>query len=95
MNTQEAPARAVTVELVNATNRTVLATVATDASGNYTLTAPPNTGAFVRAKALSVSTGSGAASWDNQRRSFGTSSSTRSTAPAVTTTAWSGVSRGL
>ena len=64
VNTQEAPARAVTVELVNATNRTVLATVATDASGNYTLTAPPNTSAFVRAKALSVSTGSGAASWD-------------------------------
>ena len=64
VNTQEAPARAVTVELVNATNRTVLATVATDASGNYTLTAPPNTSAFVRAKAVSVSTGSGAASWD-------------------------------
>ena len=36
----------------------------TDASGNYTLTAPANTSAFVRAKALSVSTGSGAASWD-------------------------------
>ena len=46
---------------MNATSRTVLATATTDASGNYTLTAPPNTSAFVRAKALSASTGSGAA----------------------------------
>jgi hypothetical protein len=42
----------------------VLATATTDASGNYTMTAPANTSALVRAKALSVSTGSGAARWD-------------------------------
>jgi len=64
VNTQEAPARGVTVELVDAASRAVIATATTDASGNYTMPAPVNTSALVRAKALSVSTGSGAASWD-------------------------------
>ena len=64
VNTREAPARGVTVELLGATSHAVLATATTDASGNYTMTAPANTSASVRAKALSVSTGSGAASWD-------------------------------
>ena len=64
VNTQEVAARGVAVELVNATSRTVITTATTDTSGNYSLTAPANTNAFVRAKALATSTGSGAASWD-------------------------------
>jgi hypothetical protein len=65
-NTREAPARGVTVELLNATSLAVLATATTDASGNYTMSAPANTSALVRAKALSASTGSGAgaAQWN-------------------------------
>ena len=64
--TVEAPARSVSVELLNAATRAVLATATTDASGNYTMTAPANTSAVVRAKALSTAsgTGPGTARWD-------------------------------
>jgi len=64
--TVEAPARSVSVELLNAANRAVLATATTDASGNYTMTAPANTSAVVRAKALSTAsgTGPGTSRWD-------------------------------
>jgi len=54
-NIQQRPARAVTVELVQACTRAVLATAATDGSGHYSLDAPVGTRAFVRAKARSVS----------------------------------------
>jgi PKD repeat protein len=64
--TFEAPAREVEVELLRASNSDVLATTATDAAGNYSLTGPGNTDAFVRAKALSRFAGTAArpATWD-------------------------------
>jgi len=62
----EAPAREVEVELLRSSDRAVLATTWTDTTGHYSFTAPANTGAFVRAKALSRRTGDSArpASWD-------------------------------
>lgn len=61
-----APAREIEVELLQAGNGAVLATAMTDTSGNYALTAPPNTDVLVRAKALSRVTGTTArpATWD-------------------------------
>ncbi len=63
--TIEAPARGVTVELVQASSGAILTTTSTDASGNYSLTAPVNTNVFVRAKAMSASSGTAAnpATW--------------------------------
>jgi PKD repeat protein len=63
--TFEAPAREVEVELLQASNQTVLATTATDTDGNYSFTTQPNTDVIVRAKALSRYTGSATrpASW--------------------------------
>jgi hypothetical protein len=61
-NTIESPARGVTVELVQSATQAILATTATDASGNYALSGPVNTSVHVRAKALTV--GTGTAAWD-------------------------------
>jgi PKD repeat protein len=64
--TFEAPAREIEVELLLASSQAVLATTATDTSGNYTFTTTPNTDVIVRAKALTRHTGVGGrpASWD-------------------------------
>ena len=64
--TSAAPAREIEVELLQAANQAVLATATTDTSGNYSLTAPPNTDVRVRAKALSRVTGTTTrpAAWD-------------------------------
>lgn len=61
-----APAREIEVELLQAASGAVLATAMTDTSGNYALTAPPNTDVRVRAKALSRVSGTTArpAAWD-------------------------------
>ena len=62
----EAPAREIEVELLQASNQAVLATTATDTSGNYTFTTTPSTDVIVRAKAVTRHTGAAArpASWD-------------------------------
>ena len=64
--TLEAPAREIEVELLAASSSAVLGTTTTDASGNYSLVAPSNTDARVRAKALSRFAGTAArpATWD-------------------------------
>jgi PKD repeat protein len=64
--TFEAPAREIDVELLLASNQTVLATMATDTNGNYSFTTTPNTDVIVRAKALTRHTGvaGGPATWD-------------------------------
>lgn len=51
-NTSAQPIRAAVVELVHSSGGT-LATTTTDSDGNYALTAPANTGVFVRVKAQS------------------------------------------
>jgi len=50
-NTSAQPAREVIVELIPSGGGTALATTTTDSNGNYVLTAPANTSAFVRARA--------------------------------------------
>jgi len=64
--TFEAPAREVEVELLQASNQAVLATVTTDTNGNYALAAPLSTDVIVRAKALSrvAATAARPAAWD-------------------------------
>ena len=64
--TLEAPAREIEVELLAASSSAVLGTTTTDASGYYSLVAPINTDARVRAKALSRFAGTSArpATWD-------------------------------
>ena len=64
--TFQAPAREVDVELLRASDGTVLATTRTDSDGRYSLPAPLSTDVRVRAKALSRVTGTATdpASWD-------------------------------
>jgi PKD repeat protein len=64
--TFEAPAREVEVDLVQSSNQAILATTSTDANGNYSFNAPPNSSVIVRAKALTRHTGTATrpASWD-------------------------------
>lgn len=54
--TVQAPARQVTVQAIAASGGAVLATVATDTSGNYSLSVPSNTNLFIRARAEMVQT---------------------------------------
>lgn len=54
--TRAEPARRVVVELLSASNSSVLATTSTDADGNYSFSAPANTNVVVRAKAQTRST---------------------------------------
>jgi PKD repeat protein len=54
--TRPEPARNVVIELLSASNASVLATTSTDEDGNYTFSAPPNTNVMVRAKAQTRST---------------------------------------
>ncbi len=60
------PVRAVNVDLVRASDQAVLASTTTDANGAYSVSAPANTNVFVRARAVSQSTGavSEPVSWD-------------------------------
>lgn len=60
------PARAVVVELVDASNQSILRTTTSDTTGRYSFTAPPNINVFVRAKARSSDPvpGGAAGSWD-------------------------------
>ena len=64
--TSEAPAREIEVELIRASDQAVLAATVTDANGNYSVSAQPDTNVIVRAKALSRHTGTVArpASWE-------------------------------
>lgn len=64
--TIEAPARGVTVELLQSGSQAVIASTATDSNGSYSLAAPVNTSVVVRAKALSISTGTSSrpATWN-------------------------------
>jgi len=64
--TREAPAREVEVELVRSSDGAVLAETVTDLDGNYAITTSPNTGVFVRARALSrfAGTPTRPAAWD-------------------------------
>ena len=54
----ESPARMVTVEAIDASANTVLATAATDVNGNYSVQVPSNRNLFIRAKAETVKAGS-------------------------------------
>jgi PKD repeat protein len=64
--TFQVPARRIEVDLLRASDRSVLTTTLTDADGRYAVSAPSSTDVIVRAKALSRVTGTGAdpASWD-------------------------------
>jgi len=64
--TFQAPARQIEVDLLRASDKSVLATTSTDSDGRYAVSAPAGTDVIVRAKALSRMTGTVAdpASWD-------------------------------
>ena len=55
------PARSVTVEAIEISSQSVLASASTDAAGNYTLAIPSGRSVFVRAKAAMTASGSNAA----------------------------------
>lgn len=61
-HTSERPARGVTVQMIAASGNTVLATTATDPSGQYSVTVPSQTQAFLRVEAEAAQGGSPA--WD-------------------------------
>jgi hypothetical protein len=61
--TVEQPARQVTVQALDASNSTVLATATTDGNGNYSVTVPSNRNLFIRARAEMIKTGT-APTWN-------------------------------
>jgi hypothetical protein len=54
--TVEQPARQVTVQAIDASNSSVLATATTDANGDYSVTVPANRNLFIRARAEMIKT---------------------------------------
>lgn len=57
------PAREVTVQAIDASNQSVLATAVTDGNGNYSVSVPSNRNLFIRARAEMVKTGT-APTWN-------------------------------
>lgn len=98
----ESPARLVTVEAVDSSGNSILATTQTDTNGNYSVQVPANRSLFIRAKAEMVKSGS-APTWnfrvlnntngnalyalDGSAASSGSTDSTRNLRAA---TGWSG-----
>jgi hypothetical protein len=61
--TVESPARQVTVQALDASNSSVLATATTDLNGDYSVTVPSNRNLFIRARAEMIKTGT-APTWN-------------------------------
>jgi hypothetical protein len=59
----ESPARQVTVQAIDASSNTVLATATTDTNGNYSVSVPSNRNLFIRARAEMVKT-DGTPTWN-------------------------------
>jgi len=59
----ESPAREVTVQAIDASSSAVLATTATDANGDYSVSVPSNRNLFIRARAEMIKTGT-APTWN-------------------------------